>query len=184
MWIWVTEECSEKWKKGENRFLQLVVGHPAFSKDKDLQKVLKEENDLDEEFQKKRDFVEEYTSLTKETYGDLVEEFLKKKDFVEEYTPLTKETYGNFTKMVNSQQGVALAVNDLSSGIMTASTGDDNSTKELKGTLFQIHAAKKEMCFCRMCKLVEFENATKALEKAKPKNQEMLQKAKDDAEEA
>ena len=26
------------------RFLQLVVGHPAFSKDKDLQKVLKEEN--------------------------------------------------------------------------------------------------------------------------------------------
>ena len=29
--------------------------------------------------------------------------------------------------------GVALAVNDLSSGIMTASTGDDNSTKELKG---------------------------------------------------
>ena len=29
--------------------------------------------------------------------------------------------------------GVALAVNDLSSGIMTASTGGDNSTKELKG---------------------------------------------------
>ncbi|XP_066030031.1 uncharacterized protein [Pocillopora verrucosa] len=30
-------------------------------------------------------------------------------------------------------KGVALAVNDFSSGIMTASTGDDNSTKELKG---------------------------------------------------
>ena len=30
------------------------------------------------------------------------------------------------------------------------------------------------MNFCRMCKLVEFENATKALEKAKPKNQEMV----------
>ena len=29
--------------------------------------------------------------------------------------------------------GVALAVNDFSSGIMTASAGDDNSTKELKG---------------------------------------------------
>ena len=29
--------------------------------------------------------------------------------------------------------GVALALNDLSSSIMTASTGDDNSTKELKG---------------------------------------------------
>ena len=73
MWIWVTEECSEKWKKGEKevyvnvvtkfmykkfsilahqelqllmffRFFQLVVSHPAFSKDEDLQKVLKEEN--------------------------------------------------------------------------------------------------------------------------------------------
>ena len=29
--------------------------------------------------------------------------------------------------------GVALAVNDFSSGIMSASAGDDNSTKELKG---------------------------------------------------
>ena len=32
--------------------------------------------------------------------------------------------------------GVALAVNDFSSGIMSASAGDDNSTKELKGLLF------------------------------------------------
>jgi len=44
--------------------------------------------------------------------------------------------------------------------------------------------AAKEMLFRRTCKLVEFENATKALEKAKPKNQEALQKAKEDAEEA
>jgi len=29
--------------------------------------------------------------------------------------------------------GVALALNDLSSSLMTASAGDDNSTKELKG---------------------------------------------------
>ena len=32
----------------------------------------------------------------------------------------------------------------------------------------------KEMLFRRTCKLVEFENATKALEKAKPKNQEAV----------
>ena len=30
------------------------------------------------------------------------------------------------------------------------------------------------MLFRRTCKLVEYENATKALEKAKPKNQEMV----------
>ncbi|XP_066030809.1 sorting nexin-6-like [Pocillopora verrucosa] len=118
--------------------------------------------------------------------------------------------------MVHSQQRVALAVNDFSSGIMTASAGDDNSTKELKGSFVTFSSAlngvkesldvmstnddntlgftlelysrymdaAKEMLFRRTCKLVEYENATKALEKAKPKNQEMLQKAKDDAEEA
>ena len=32
----------------------------------------------------------------------------------------------------------------------------------------------QEMLFRRTCKLVEYENATKALEKAKPKNQEMV----------
>ncbi|CAH3136641.1 unnamed protein product [Pocillopora meandrina] len=66
----------------------------------------------------------------------ILEEFQKKRDFVEQYTPLTKETYGNFTKMVHSQKGM-------------------------------------RCFFCCTCKLVEFENATKALEKAKPKNQEM-----------
>ncbi|CAH3164673.1 unnamed protein product [Pocillopora meandrina] len=109
-----------------------------------------------------------------------------------------------------------IAVNDFSSDIMTASAGDDNSTKELKGSFVPFSNAligvkeslnvmsttdditlgftlelysrymlpRYKMCFCRMCKLVEFENATKTLEKAKPKNQEMLQKANDDAEEA
>ena len=39
--------------------------------------------------------------------------------------------FGNFEFLWIS--GVALAMNDFSSGIMTASAGDDNSTKELKG---------------------------------------------------
>jgi len=40
--------------------------------------------------------------------------------------------------------------------------------------LFACFFLKKEMLFRRTCKLVEFENATKALEKAKPKNQEAV----------
>ncbi|CAH3136867.1 unnamed protein product [Pocillopora meandrina] len=36
---------------------------------------------------------------------------------------------------------VALAVNDFSSGIMTASAGDDNSTKELKGSFVTFSSA-------------------------------------------
>ncbi|CAH3164701.1 unnamed protein product [Pocillopora meandrina] len=44
--------------------------------------------------------------------------------------------------MVHSQQCVALAVNDFSSGIMTASAGGDNSTKELKGSFVTFSSAQ------------------------------------------
>lgn len=214
----VADEFSRDCRNME-KFLQLVVAHPAFSKDEDLQNFLKEENPPVRSKVKKGLM----TSLSRavddfrhHSHKDLDEEFQKKRDNVEEYTPLIKETYGNFTKMVHSQQRVALAVNDFSSGLMTASTSDDNSTKELKGSFVTFSSAlngvkesldvmstnddntlgftlelysrymdaAKEMLFRRTCKLVEFENATKALEKAKPKNQEALQKAKEDAEEA
>lgn len=214
----VADEFSRECRNME-KFLQLVVSHPAFSKDEDLQKFLKEENPPVRTKVKKgvmESISRAVGDFRHHNHKDLDEEFQKKRDFVEQYTPLTKETFVNFTKMVHSQQRVALALNDLSSSLMTASAGDDNSTKELKGNFdtfssslngvkesFDVMStnddntlgftlelysrymeAAKEMLFRRTCKLVEFENATKALEKAKPKNQEALQKAKEDAEEA
>lgn len=214
----VADEFSRECRNME-KFLQLVVLHPAFSKDEDLQKFLKEENPP-VRTKVKKGVIESISRAVGDfrhhNHKDLDEEFQKKRDFVEQYTPLTKETFANFAKMIHSQQRVALALNDLSSSVMTASTGDDNSTKELKGNFdtfssslngvkesFDVMStnddntlgftlelysrymeAAKEMLFRRTCKLVEFENATKALEKAKPKNQEALQKAKEDAEEA
>ena len=54
-----------------------------------------------------------------------------------DYDNLTTTAYLYICKFGNGISlwisGVALAVNDFSSGIMTASAGDDNSTKELKG---------------------------------------------------
>lgn len=214
----VADEFSRECRNME-KFLQLVVLHPAFSKDEDLQKFLKEENPPVRTKVKKgvmESISRAVGDFRHHNHKDLDEEFQKKRDFVEQYTPLTKETFANFAKMIHSQQRVALALNDLSSSVMTASTGDDNSTKELKGNFdtfssslngvkesFDVMStnddntlgftlelysrymeAAKEMLFRRTCKLVEFENATKALEKAKPKNQEALQKAKEDAEEA
>ncbi|XP_066030805.1 uncharacterized protein [Pocillopora verrucosa] len=153
--------------KQRQRFFQLVVSHPDFSKDEDLQKVLKEDNlavrskvkkglrtslyhelwmisgiivtrILMKNFRRKEILWRSTHHLPRRHMGIL---FQKKRDFVEEYTPLTKETYGNFTKMVNSQQYVALAVDNFSSGIMTASAGDDNSTKELKGIFVTFSSA-------------------------------------------
>jgi len=63
-------------------------------------------------------------------------------------------------------------------------TNDENTLGFTLELYCRYMEAAREMLFRRTCKLVEFENATKALEKAKPKNQEALQKAKEDAEEA
>ncbi|KAJ7360025.1 hypothetical protein OS493_019113 [Desmophyllum pertusum] len=89
----------------------------------------------------------------------------------------TKELKGSFVTFSSSLNGVKESLDVMS-------TNDDNTL----GFTFELYSrymdAAKEMLFRRTCKLVEFENATKALEKAKPKNQEVLQKAKEDAEEA
>lgn len=201
------------------KFLQLVILHPAFSKDEDLQKFLQEENPPVRAKVKKgviESLSRSVSDFRHHNHKDVDEEFQNKRDFVEQYTPLAKETYGNFVKMVHSQQRVALAVNDFSAAVMTCSANDDDRSKEMKGNLaifasslngikesldvmstnddntlgftLELYSrymeAAREMLFRRTCKLVEFENATKALEKAKPKNQEALQKAKDDAETA
>lgn len=212
----VADEFSRDCRNLE-KFLQLVVAHPAFSKDEDLQKFLKEE-DPPARSKVKKGVMESLSRTVSDfrhhNHKDHDDEFQKKRDFVEHYTPLTKETYGNFVKMVNSQQRVALAVSDFSGAVMTSSTNDDNSTKELKGNFGTFSSAlngvrealdvmstnddstlgftlelysrymeaAREMLFRRTFKMVEFENATKALEKAKPKNQEALQTAKDEAE--
>ena len=60
----------------------------------------------------------------------------------------TKMAYLCISKFGNLWiSGVAVAVNDFSSGIMTASAGDDNSTKELKGFVFLCLKLLNEMTF-------------------------------------
>ncbi|XP_020626020.1 sorting nexin-32-like [Orbicella faveolata] len=206
----VADEFSRECRNME-KFLQLVVSHPAFSKDEDLQKFLKEENPPVRTKVKKgvmESISRAVGDFRHHNHKDLDEEFQKKRDFVEQYTPLTKETFVNFTKMVHSQQRKCLvlprnetfcqptaeirlnfdtfssSLNGVKESFDVMSTNDDNTlgfTLELYSRYME---AAKEMLFRRTCKLVEFENATKALEKAKPKNQEALQKAKEDAEEA
>lgn len=214
----VPDEFSKDCRNFE-KFLQLVIQHPAFSNDESLQKFLQEESPPVRTKVKKgvmESLSRSVSDFRHHNHKDLDDEFQRKRDFVEQYTPLTKETHGNFVKMVHSQQRVSLAVNDLSGSVMATSVLEDDSTKELKGNFgtfasclngskesidvmctndentlgftLELYCrymeAAREMLFRRTCKLVEFENATKALEKAKPKNQEALQKAKEDAEEA
>ena len=51
-----------------------------------------------------------------------------------------------------------MALNDLSSSVMTASTGDDNSTKELKGfVIFSMCALKFSLQFLHIIKLISGE---------------------------
>lgn len=59
-------------------------------------------------------------------------------------------------------------------------------TDDTAGSIIELYARNLQSCqdmlFRRTCKLVESENATKALEKAKPKNRQQLLTAKEDAD--
>ncbi|XP_015778666.1 PREDICTED: sorting nexin-32-like [Acropora digitifera] len=79
----------------------------------------------------------------------------------------TKELKGNFGTF-------ASCLNGSKESIDVMCTNDENTLGFTLELYCRYMEAAREMLFRRTCKLVEFENATKALEKAKPKNQEAV----------
>ncbi|XP_031568669.1 sorting nexin-5-like [Actinia tenebrosa] len=201
------------------KFLQLILVHPAFKKDEGLEKFLTEEEAPVRSKVKKGLF----DSLSKtvgevrfQGYKDRDEDFQKHRDFVDKYLLASKEASMNFTKMINSQQRVALGLGELGTSLSTAATLSDIASQKLKPSLsifsnaltshkdsYEVMSTNddntlgfslelytrymesaKEMLFRRTCKMVEYENAVKALEKAKPQKKDQCETVKNDTEEA
>ncbi|XP_032228910.2 sorting nexin-5 [Nematostella vectensis] len=201
------------------KFIQLVLAHPALKNDGDLEKFLTEEQAQTRTKIKKGLF----GSLSKtvgevryQSHKDINDEFQKLRDFVEKFSLANKECCMNFTKMVNAQQRVGLSLGELSASVSTAAVLDEVSSQNLKRTFtlfsealtsskesYEVMSANdentlgftmdlyskymdsaKDMLFRRTCKLVEFENASKALEKAKPQKKDQCVQAKKEAEDA
>uniref|UniRef100_T1IWA5 DAGKc domain-containing protein n=1 Tax=Strigamia maritima TaxID=126957 RepID=T1IWA5_STRMM len=69
-------------------------------------------------------------------------------------------------------------------GIEVQSSNDENTLGFYLHLYAQYIEAEKEMLFRRTCLMVDYENANKAMDKAKPQKKEAMEKAKMDAEKA
>lgn len=104
----------------------------------------------------------------------------------------------NLTSAIRSTTATDTTENDLSTHLLKFAAFLDEMKRSMEksssieedtlGSTLDLYSryidSAKEMLFRRTCKLIEFENASKALEKAKPKTQEQLQAAKEEAESA
>eukprot|EP00794_Sanderia_malayensis_P005945 gene5945-6635_t len=144
--------------------------------------------DIDEEMQNIRNFTDQCAFLTKSC-----NECFKKLNSSEQRCSFHM---ANVTAAIRTLSATDTSENDLTThlvkfaGILDeakrASEKYSTIYEETVGFNFELYSkyleSAKEMLFRRTCKLIEFENASKALDKAKPKNQEQLQEAKDEAE--
>jgi len=146
--------------------------------------------DIDEEFQGIRNLADHLAFATKGC-----NESYKKMHLVEQRF---SNHVGTFTSVLRSTTATDTSENDLSTHLVKFAGFIDDYKKSLEktttiqedtlGFYFDLYTryleSAKETLLRRTCKLVEFESASRSLEKAKPKNQEQLQKAKDEAEQA
>ncbi|KAK3730523.1 hypothetical protein QZH41_017232, partial [Actinostola sp. cb2023] len=202
-----TKDC-----RSLEKFLHLILVHPAFKKDGILEKFLIEQEapvrtkvkkglfgglgktvdemryqgykDRDEDFQKYRDFVDKELVAIKEANMDLQRHFWRlwtckecNRAFNIFSSALTSDKYWTCIFTVS----LYFFLQD-SYDVM--STNDDNTLGFTVDLYSRYMESAKEMLFRRTCKLVEFENAVKALEKAKPQKKEQCESVKDEAETA
>ena len=147
--------------------------------------------DVDEEFQSKRDLIGQLLQHTKTSLVDS-EKKLSTENVLAAHL-------GIMSTDLRSSSSTDCPNSPLLSSLLSqcGDAIDDCAVRDQKSTLIEAEtlgfslefysrhlAACQEMLFRRTCKMVEYENAKKALEKAKPKTLEQLTKARDDAEKA
>ncbi|XP_065066997.1 sorting nexin-5-like isoform X2 [Rhopilema esculentum] len=144
--------------------------------------------DIDDEFQSIRTTADHLAFATKNC-----NECYKKTNLAEQRFA---HQISNFTSVLRSTAAQDETENDLSTHMVKFAGYIDEYKKSLDKTteiqedtfgftldLYSRYLdSAKETLLRRTCKLVEFENASKALDKAKPKNLEQLQIAKNEAE--
>lgn len=206
-----TKDC-----RSLEKYIQLLLVHPVFAKDKNLRKFLIDE-ELPARVKVKKGILNSLSKTVGEvrfhSHRDIDDEFQKKRSFVNKYSQDIKSCSETFVKMVNSQHKVASDLGAFATMVSNSIT-DGVNPKELNRSLLQfaecfeksreshnvmaINNEKtlgfttelytiymdsvKSMFLLRTQKLVKFENATKALEKAKPQNKNELEEAKDTTE--
>lgn len=201
------------------RYLNMVISHEVFGKSEILKKFLCEKEAAVKTKLKKSLFMRVSQAVDEARKGqhkDIDEVFQKQRDWATKYTACMKETSLNFNKMLYSQMRLANCYGQLTTSIkesipykdevqseinkylVVLSEGVDNAKHGLEvmsrndektlGVHLDLYSkymeSVKEMLFRRTCLMVSYEEANKALEKAKPNKREAAEEHKQNIEKA
>lgn len=209
-----TKDC-----RSVEKYLKLIISHEVFGKDEHLHKFLLEK-EAAVRTRVKRGFLSRMSTLVDEArkgqHKDIDEYFQKQREWAVEYGKYMKEASQNFNKMVYAQLRLAGCYSDLGTCIQSEAHAKDDASRKVnkylgklgggldcakhglevlsandeKTVVFQLDLfarymeAVKDMLFKRTCLLVDYEDASKALEKAKPNKRQAAEDAKMSTEKA
>ncbi|XP_036367506.1 sorting nexin-5 [Octopus sinensis] len=171
------------------KYLRLMLSHDVFQKDQQLIKFLSEvelTQDVDEYFQKTRDWANNYTALMKETsenYNKMVyAQYRLAGHHCHFSTTLNQTGLYKDVETIKTNRIMAcfsLSLDDYKHELEVLANKDEQTL----GFLLELYArymdSVKEMLFRRTCLLVDFENANRLLEKAKPPKKQQAEEKKE-----
>lgn len=198
------------------KYLQLVLAHEVFGTDHSLIKFLSE-SEPPIRAKIRKGLIYKLSSAVDEArkgnHKDIDDYFQKMRDWVNNYTTLMRDTSNNYNKMVNAQYRVAgcychlstaltqtglykdeesmkvnrilanlsLSLDDAKHELETLSSNDEKTLGFHLDLYARYMESVREMLFRRTCLLVDYEDANRMLEKAKPHKRQLAEETRDNA---
>ncbi|GAB1604621.1 sorting nexin-5-like, partial [Argonauta hians] len=198
------------------KYLQLMLSHEVFQNDQYLSRFLSE-SEPPTRVKLRKGILHKLSNAVDEVrkgnHKDIDDYFQKTRDWANNYSTLMKDTSDNYNQMMCSQYRLAgfychfsttLKQTGLYKDIETIKTNrimaclslclDDykneievlcNNEEESLGFVFELYArymdSVKEMLFRRTCLLVGFENANRMVDKAKPPKRQLAEENRENA---
>ncbi|KAL3879588.1 hypothetical protein ACJMK2_031877 [Sinanodonta woodiana] len=201
------------------KYLQLMLAHEVFGKDKNLETFLCEEKAPERTKINMGILGRLSTSVEKARKGqhkDIDEYFHKKREWSTEYSKIIKDTSANFNKMVYAQMRLGTCFENVSSALNWSGLNRDEESVKVNRLLVTLSRATedskhgletlsasaektlgfeldlnarymdsvKEMLFRRTCLLIDYQDANRALEKAKPQKKQAAEEVQTTAQKA
>ncbi|XP_050417813.2 sorting nexin-6 [Patella vulgata] len=198
-------------------YLKMILNHPAFGRDVAVEKFLCD-TVAPVRSKLKKGLLSKFTDAVEEVrkgnHRDIDEYFQKKREWAAEYSKIIKETSTNFDKMVHAQLRLSCSYGNLAAEVTVAdgtsgpdstklnrimykfSHGLDNERRGLEmicnygeitlGHVLDLYTRYMEsvrsMLYRRTCLLLNYEEANKNFEKAKVAKRQAAEEAKIEAE--
>uniref|UniRef100_A0AAR2IP18 PX domain-containing protein n=1 Tax=Pygocentrus nattereri TaxID=42514 RepID=A0AAR2IP18_PYGNA len=164
-------------------FLCRVAAHPVLRKDLNFHVFLEYNQDLSVRGKNKKEKLEDFfKNVVKSADGvivagvkDVDDFFEHEKTFLLEYHNRVKDASAKSDRMIRSHKSAADDINRIASTLYTLGTQDSTDMCKFFLKVSELFEKTRDLLYRRGRALVDYENANKALDKARAKNKDVLQ---------